>query len=158
VDSKKHLTNKKMKKLLLKSVLVFAMATSLIACSKDDGTTSPSSIVGKWEATTAFSKITSNGQVIHNNTDTFSAGELYVDFLSNGIMISSTIDTSITNDTSTYVMNGSAVTIISLDKSDTSIFSISNLSSSTLKLSDSQTRIQNGSTIVSEYSFNFKKK
>ncbi|MCF8284775.1 MAG: hypothetical protein K9I48_07345 [Sphingobacteriales bacterium] len=147
-----------MKKILLKSVLVLAMATSLIACSKDDGTTSPSSIVGKWEATTDFSKVTINGQVLQSLTDTFSVGELYVDFLSNGTMISSSIDTSAMNDTSTYVVNGSAVTIISLDKRDTSIFSISNLTSSTLRLGESQTQIQNGSTIVSEYSINFKKK
>ena len=69
-----------MKKILVRSVLVFAMATSLIACSKDEVTTAPVTIVGKWEAVTEISKITINGQLLQDSTLTYSANELFVEF------------------------------------------------------------------------------
>jgi hypothetical protein len=92
-----------MKKLLVRSVLVFAMATSLIACSKDDGTTSPSSIVGKWEATTQKTKVTINGQLLQDSTQTYAPNELVVEFFANGIAIDRSNDSSSKDDTLTYV-------------------------------------------------------
>lgn len=148
-----------MKKLSLKLALVFAIAISFMACSKDEETTSPSLIVGKWEGTTAMFKVTNNGQILENNIDTFVTGQFIIDFLSNGLMISTSSDTTaVSDDTSSYVVNGNTLTLISLDKTDTGIYNISTLSATNLKLIESQTEVQNGNTIVSEYSVNFIKK
>lgn len=147
-----------MKKLLVRSVLVFAMATSLIACSKDEETTAPVSIVGKWEATTQKSKVTIDGQLLQDSTETYSAGELIVEFFANGTAIGSSNDSSATGDTTTYTVNGSTVTLISLDKRDTTVFNNSSFNASTLKLGMLDTQVENGYTIVSDFSINFTRK
>lgn len=147
-----------MKKLLLRSVLVFAMATSLIACSKDEETTTPTSIVGRWEAVTENSKITINGQLLQDSTLTYAPNELIVEFYSNGTVIGSSSDSSATNDTLTYVFSGTTLTMISLDKTDTSVFNNSNFTATTLKLGMLDTQAENGNTIVSDFSINFKRK
>lgn len=147
-----------MKKLLVRSVLVFAMATSLIACSKDENTATPLSIVGKWEATTQKTKVTINGQLLQDSTQTYAANELVVEFFANGIAIDRSNDSSSKDDTLTYVFSGSTLTVISLDKKDTSVFNNSSFTATTLKMGMLDTQVENGYTIVSDYSINFNRK
>ena len=147
-----------MKKLLVRSVLVFAMATSLIACSKDENTATPLSIVGKWEATTQKTKVTINGQLLQDSTQTYAANELVVEFFANGIAIDRSNDSSSKDDTLTYVFSGSTLTVISLDKKDTSVFNNTSFTASTLKMGMLDTQVENGYTIVSDYSINFNRK
>ena len=147
-----------MKKLLVRSVLVFAMATSLIACSKDENTATPLSIVGKWEATTQKTKVTINGQLYQDSTQTYAANELVVEFFANGIAIDRSNDSSSKDDTLTYVFSGSTLTVISLDKKDTSVFNNTSFTASTLKMGMLDTQVENGYTIVSDYSINFNRK
>jgi hypothetical protein len=123
-----------MKKLLVRSVLVFAMATSLIACSKDENTATPLSIVGKWEATTQKTKVTINGQLLQDSTQTYAPNELVVEFFANGIAIDRSNDSSSKDDTLTYVFSGTTLTVISLDKKDTMVYNNSSFNASTLKL------------------------
>ena len=147
-----------MKKLLVRSVLVFAMATSLIACSKDENTATPLSIVGKWEATTQKTKVTINGQLLQDSTQTYAANELVVEFFANGIAIDRSNDSSSKDDTLTYVFSGSTLTVISLDKKDTMVYNNSSFNASTLKLGMLDTQSENGNTIVVDYSINLTRK
>ncbi|MCF8284774.1 MAG: lipocalin family protein [Sphingobacteriales bacterium] len=147
-----------MKKLLVRSVLVFAMATSLIACSKDENTATPLSIVGKWEATTQKTKVTINGQLLQDSTQTYAANELVVEFFANGTAIGTSSDSSSKDDTLTYVFSGSTLTVISLDKKDTSVFNNTSFTASTLKMGMLDTQVENGYTIVSDFSINFNRK
>ena len=147
-----------MKKLLVRSVLVFAMATSLIACSKDENTATPLSIVGKWEATTQKTKVTINGQLLQDSTQTYAANELVVEFFANGTAIGTDDDSLSTNDTLTYVFSGTTLTVISLDKRDTSVFNNSSFTATTFKMGMLETQVENGYTIVSDYSINFNRK
>lgn len=147
-----------MKKLLVRSVLVFAMATSLIACSKDENTATPLSIVGKWEATTQKTKVTINGQLLQDSTQTYAANELVVEFFANGIAIDRSNDSSSKDDTLTYVFSGSTLTVISLDKKDTSVFNNTSFTASTLKMGMLDTQVENGYTIISDFSINLTRK
>jgi hypothetical protein len=147
-----------MKKLLVRSVLVFAMATSLIACSKDENTATPLSIVGKWEATTQKTKVTINGQLLQDSTQTYAPNELVVEFFANGIAIDRSNDSSSKDDTLTYVFSGTTLTVISLDKKDTMVYNNSSFNASTLKLGMLYTQAENGNTIVSDFAINFNRK
>ena len=69
-----------MKNLFLKAILVVGLATTIVACSKDEETTPTATIVGTWEATSQSSKITLNGTVLQDSTETYAAGELSVEF------------------------------------------------------------------------------
>jgi hypothetical protein len=134
-----------MKKLLVRSVLVFAMATSL-------------SIVGKWEATTQKTKVTINGQLLQDSTQTYAPNELVVEFFANGIAIDRSNDSSSKDDTLTYVFSGTTLTVISLDKKDTMVYNNSSFNASTLKLGMLYTQAENGNTIVSDFAINFNRK
>jgi hypothetical protein len=134
------------------------MSSSLIACSKDEVTTTPVTIVGKWEAATQITKVTINNQLLQDSTKTYAANELVIEFFANGTAIKTLSDPTKSDDSTTYTVDGSTITLISLDKKDTSVFNNSSFTATTLKMGMLDTQVENGYTIVSDFSINFNRK
>ncbi len=146
-----------MKNLFLKSILVLGLATTFVACSKDEETTTPAAtIVGTWEATSENTKVSLNGTVLQDDTTLYDAGELVVEFKSNGLAVA-TFD-GVDPDTNKYSLNGSVLTLITLDNVDTSVFNTTSFTSSNLIMGMNETQVDGSNTIVSSYKINFKKK
>ena len=146
-----------MKNLFLKSILILGLATTFVACSKDEETTTPSAtIVGTWEATSQTSKVSVNGVVLQDSTETYAAGELSVEFKSNGIAIAKFAGEP--DDTNKYTLNGTVLTLITMDNVDTTVFNNTTFNSTDLKLGINETQVDGSNTIVSDFAINFKKK
>ena len=125
---------------------------SLIACSKNEGTTAPLSIVGKWEFVNNKQKTTMNGQITRDTTITIAPGEV-IEFLSNGTGIWSGSNYYIF----TYAFSGKTLTMISFNTKDTLVFNNSNFTATTLKLGQFDSFVENGYTFVVDDSYNLKR-
>lgn len=145
-----------MKNLFLKAILVVGLATTIVACSKDEETTPTATIVGTWEATSQSSKITLNGTVLQDSTETYAAGELSVEFKSNGIAIAKMVGEP--DDTNKYILSGSALTLITMDNVDTTVFNNTTFTTTNLTLGMSETQVDGSNTLTSTFAINFKKK
>lgn len=146
-----------MKNLFLKSILILGLATTFVACSKDEETTTPSAtIVGTWEGTSQTQKITINGTTYLDSTETYAAGDLTVEFKSTGIAIAKFAGEP--DDTNKYTYSGSVLTLITMDNADTTVFNNTTLTSTNLTLGMSDTQVDGSNTIVSTLAINFKKK
>jgi hypothetical protein len=139
--------NTKMKKALARTILIFLMTASIIACSKDEETTSPVSIVGKWGIINEKSKITRNGQIIEDTT-IIPTNHSIMEFYSNGVGI-------IDNDLFRYTFSGTTILILSMNNQDTVDFNNSYVTATTLKLGRSGSWVENGDNYYGEESYNF---
>lgn len=112
-----------MKKILTKTLMIVAMAATLVACEKDE-TTSPSNtnssqLVGTWDATLDIDKFYSSGILLSTDTtvyDSTLSGILTLNSNGTGLYISNdngNIDTSNFN----YSVSGN--TISTFDATDT---------------------------------------
>jgi len=145
-----------MKNLFLKSILILGLATTFVACSKDEETTPSATIVGTWEATSENSKVSVNGTVLQDSTTAYAANELVVEFKSNGFAIAKF--NGLNPDTNKYTLNGSVLTLITLDNTDTSVFNNTSFTSTNLIMGMNETQVNGSNTVTSTYSINFKKK
>ncbi len=146
-----------MKNLFLKAILIIGLATTFVACSKDEETTTPAAtIVGTWEATSENSKVTLNGTLLQDSTLVYDAGELTVEFKSNGLAIA-TFDGA-DSDTNKYSLNGSILTLVTMDNVDTTVFNNTSFTSTNLVMGINDTQVNGANTIVSTFNINFKKK
>lgn len=147
-----------MKNLLFKSILVLGLAATVVACSEDEDTnaTPTASVVGIWEAKMQTASATANGQTTIDTVQVYAANELVVDIRSNGIAIATFGGSS--KDTNTYTFSGNTMTLISLDKTDTTIFNETTVTSSVLNLGTSDSEVINGVTVVSKSNLILNKK
>ena len=137
-----------MKKKLVRTLLIFLMTTSIIACSKNEETTAPVSIVGKWEFVNEKIKVTENGQLILDSTY---IGGGYMELFSSGTGI-----WMVGNFTSfTYTFSGTTFTMIS---GDSSVFNNTNFTETTFRLGRLHSWEDNGNNYFSDRSFNFIRK
>jgi hypothetical protein len=137
-----------MKKVLVRTILIFLMTASIIACSKDEGTTPPVSIVGKWGIVNEKSKITRNGQIIEDTT-IIPSDYYIVEFYSNGVGIED-------NNPFRYTFSGTTILILSMNNQDTTLnFNNSYVTATTLKLGRSGSWVENGDNYYGEESLNF---
>lgn len=147
-----------MKKLLFKSLMVVALASTIVSCEKEeDPSTNTSSIIGTWEATSERSIERMNGQLISDSTSTYAANELVVTFNADGTAYS--VEDGNT-DTATYSLNGNQLVLIDNDPvfgPDTTIFS-STITSTNLKLYTEYSEVYQGVTFSGSFELNFKKK
>ncbi len=147
-----------MKNFLLKSLMVAVIASTIVACEKDDSSsTSSGTIVGTWEATSSRSIEKLNGQTVVDSTETYAANQLVVTFNANGTIYSNDNGTI---DTSNYVLNGNQLLLIDNDP----VFGIDTISftatitSTNLKLFEEYSEVYQGVTYSDSYEMNFKKK
>lgn len=147
-----------MKNLVFKSILVIGLATTIVACSKDEETsgTPTASVVGNWEAKLETETAIVNGQSTIDTTQVYAANELVVNFNSNGMAIATFNSTA--KDTSTYTLSGSTLTLISLDKTDTTVFNETTVSGSVLNLGTTETDVIGGVTVISKTNIILNKK
>ncbi len=147
-----------MKKFLFKSLMVVALASTIVACEKEeDSSTNTGSIVGTWEATSARSIEKMNGVTVNDTTETYAANELVVTFNADGTAYS--VEDGDT-DTASYVLTGNQLLLIENDP----VFGIDTLSfnttitSTNLKLFQEYSEVYEGVTFSGSYEMNFKKK
>lgn len=147
-----------MKNLLFKSILVLGLAATVVACSEDeDSNATPSaSVVGTWEAKMQTASATANGQTSIDTIQVYAANELVVDIRSNGMAIATFNGTD--KDTSSYTFSGNTFTLISSDKTDTTIFNETTVTGSVLNLGTTETEVIGGVTVVSKSNLIFNKK
>lgn len=147
-----------MKNFLLKSLMVAVIASTIVACEKDDSSsTSSGTIVGTWEATSSRSIEKLNGQTVVDSTETYAANQLVVTFNANGTIYSNDNGTI---DTSNYVLNGNQLLLIDNDPVfgiDTMSFTAT-ITSTNLKLFEEYSEVYQGVTYSGSYEMNFKKK
>jgi|688.fasta_scaffold238496_2 hypothetical protein len=134
-----------MKKVLVRTILIFLMTASIIACSKKEETTSPTSILGKWEFVNEKIKVTENGQII---LDTTNIGGGFMELFSNGTGI-----WMVGNITSfTYTFSGTTFTMVD---GDTTVFNNTNFTETTFRLGRLKSWEDRGNNYFSDRSFNF---
>ena len=136
-----------MKKTLVRTLLIFLMTASIIACSKKEEITPPTSILGKWGIVNEKSKITRNGQIIEDTT--ISPSDYFIiEFFSNGLGIED-------NEQFRYTFSGTTILILSMNNQDTLDFNNSYVTATTLKLGRSVSWVENGDNYYGEESLNF---
>jgi hypothetical protein len=134
-----------MKKVLVRTILIFLKTASIIACSKKEETTSPTSILGKWEFVNEKIKVTENGQII---LDTTNIGGGFMELFSNGTGI-----WMVGNITSfTYTFSGTTFTMVD---GDTTVFNNTNFTETTFRLGRLKSWEDRGNNYFSDRSFNF---
>lgn len=148
-----------MKKLLFRTMMVVGMATALVACEKEDDSTSGTngSILGTWEATSSRSIEKMNGQTLNDTTETYAANQLVVTFNSNGTAYS--VEDGI-KDTANYILNGNQLSLFDNDPifgSDTITYTAT-ITSANLKLYEEYSEVYQGVTYSGSFEMNFKKK
>ena len=137
-----------MKKTLVRTLLIFLTTTSIIACSKNEETTAPVSIVGKWEFVNIKDKVTKNGQLISDTTITSPYG--FWELFSNG----TGFETSTKPFLFKYTFSGTTFTIIN---GDTAVYNNSMLTETTLRVGNLKSWSENGDIYLWDWSSNFKK-
>ena len=136
-----------MKKRLVRTILIFLITASIIACSKKEEITSPTSILGKWGIVNEKSKITRNGQIIEDTT-IIPSDYYIIEFYSNGVGIAD-------NDPFRYTFSGTTILLLSMNNQDTVDFNNSYVTATTLKLGRSGSWVENGDNYYGEESLNF---
>lgn len=142
--------------------MVVAMAATLVACEKDDSTSSStsgtnSSIVGTWEGTNARYVEKVNGQTIDDTTEIYAAGEFLATFNANGTGV---INESGSLDTFNYNLSGNQLALISIDPvfgNDTTILTAT-ITSTTLKLFAEANEVYDSVNYYYSSEINFRKK
>jgi hypothetical protein len=145
-----------MKKLLFKSMMVVAMAATLVACEKDDettGGTSGASIVGTWDQTSEKTTYSINGQVIEDTTIIYPADSFLITFTSTGVAYSND------GDTLQYSLNNGKLTLISNygGQYDTAVMN-ANVTATNLTLSFAEVDTFQGQTFNYSSIANFRRK
>lgn len=148
-----------MKNLFMKSLLAITIASSLIACSKDEETTpTPSpTLLGKWNVINTISMAKLGTTVLLDDTTSFTTGQYTIEFTANKAI--STMGTD--KDTADYVYANNRLMVISYDPTDgydTTTFNSVNLTSTSLKATTLDTTDTGGGIlIISSYEINMKK-
>jgi hypothetical protein len=148
-----------MKKLLFRTMMVVGMTTALVACEKEEDSTSTTggSILGTWEATSSRSVEKMNGQTITDTTETYAANEMLVTFYANGTAIN--IEDGVA-DTAQYALNGNQLLIIESDPvfGDDTVIMNATITSTNLKLFQEYSETYQGVVYSGSYEINLKKK
>jgi hypothetical protein len=146
-----------MKNLFLRSLLVIGLASSIVACSKDEETPTPApTLIGKWNVNTFINFTKLGTTVLFDDTAKFDAGELTIEFTSNKAI--STLGTD--KDTSDYVYLNNKLTFVSydpIDGYDTTIFNYVNLTSNSLVIASRDTTTTTGGDLVSNSEYRMTK-
>jgi len=132
----------------------FFIAAGLIgiafaSCKKSDdngGGSNNSAIVAKWNLNNIVTSTSLNGGT--PSVDTAAMPGSTVEFKTDGKVYTLLADpTGNEYDTSYYSVNGSTVTVMSLDHADTTVMQITTLNNNTLNLYNTYTETQSGMTI-----------
>lgn len=147
-----------MKKLLFKPVLFLGIATSLIACSKDDETKTPEpapSIVATWINLMDISRTEVNNQVVNNDTIKYENGGAETQLTADGKFIS--YFATVPMDTQIYVSYGDTallrVRVNFPERNDSTFFNEVTMTKDSLILRSIKTQ-QNGtvkSIVIEKY-------
>lgn len=125
-----------MKNLLFKSLMIIGFTTVLVACEKDDSSSTAQStnaaLIGTWEATTARNINKESGVIVEDSTTTLPAWLYTTTFYANGTVINSFLGDQ---DTAKYTLAGNILTLIyeyPNNPSDTSVLTLT-INSNTMK-------------------------
>jgi hypothetical protein len=144
-----------MKKVLVRTILIFLMTASIIACSKDEETTAPISIVGKWGLVYIKEKTTQNGQITLDTTMPASSNDyILLELYSDGTGLSARTNK---NYLFKYMVSGTTFYEISYNTKDTTVYNNTNVTATTLKLGYIDTIVINGRALVFDNSYIFEK-
>jgi Lipocalin-like domain len=113
---------------------LFVSATVFTACSKDDDKTTAAPLEGKWYLSKVGASV-SGVEQLNAYTNECSTKKDYVEFVTGGVFNSVSYDDTCTADTSTgtWTRNGNTITTVS--DGETDVETITNLTSSELKIS-----------------------
>lgn len=138
--------------------MVLALASTIVACSKDDENPTPApTVVGKWNVNSEIIRTTLGTNVLRNDTTDYPAGFATFEF-SSTLMFANVAGML---DTLDYSYVNGKLTLIDFDeteqKFDTTVYNKVTLSTSALVLTDLDTTVTANGSLISEYTVNLSK-
>ncbi len=149
-----------MKKILLQTLIVVGIATSFVACSKDEETKVPvPTLVTKWEGVEDIERTFLNNDLQLDDTTKYDAGEVQVEFTADGKVYTNFM--GIPFDTTFYKIDSLGgmriVKINTPNRNDTSYYNKVVYTLDSLILSNTKTQVSGSITIKSVNISKFKK-
>lgn len=149
-----------MKKLLLQSLLIVGIATTIIACSKDEETKVPTpTIVTKWDRVLDVERTFINNELQFNDTTKYDAGFEQLEFTADGKVYTYLLN--VASDTTIYSIDtAGALTIVKVNfpnRNDTTFFNKVDVTLDSLILTNTKIQQSGPNTIKSVTIEKFKK-